>query len=291
VISSIETGLADLLHRLGIAQDALLGRGGEAFVYALSAERVARIYHPGTNGVTVAERAALLQELSGSAHRVPFAIPTVLEILTLEDRIVTIERRLPGRPLNEVLGEARGVARTRLIHAYLDAADRIGDLRVDRPWVGDLMGSNPIRTETFGSYLAQRAARSLAAAGEEFAQVDPRVLAAALPEPSAGSLVHLDAFAGNMLADGEGITAILDFGVVALIGDRRLDPLTAAAYLTPAITPTATDEDRRIAHHWLEEKDLADLFLPAQRWVAAFWSFASDDEPLYKWCQSVLLTR
>lgn len=278
-----------LLNRLDIGADALLGRGGEAYVYALDADRVARIYHPGGNPTTVEERAALLHELGSSAHRVPFAIPAVIETHHLDGRIVTIERRLPGRPLGEALGEARGSARTKLIHAYLDAAARIGDLRVDRPWFGDLMGGGSIRTATFRDYLAQRAARSLASAGEEFARVDPGELAVALPEPATGELVHLDAFPGNMLADGEHITAVVDFGVVAIVGDRRLDPLSAVAYLTPAITPTATDEDRRVAHAWLDEHDLADLFIPAQRWIAAFWSFASNDEPLYEWCQSVLL--
>jgi Ser/Thr protein kinase RdoA (MazF antagonist) len=288
MISSVETGLAEILNQFGIAHDALLGRGGEALVYALDAERVARIYHKGAGRATVDARAALLQELSGSAHGVPFAIPAVLETLVVEGRIVTVERRLPGRPLIDLLGEAVGSTRSALIRSYLDAAAHIGDLIADRPWYGDLMGGGAIRTATFGDYLAQRAARSLAV-GEEFAQIDPRALAAALPEPSAGALVHLDAFPGNMLADGEGITAVVDFGVVAIVGDRRLDPLTAVAYLTPAITPTATDEDRRVAHAWLEEKELADLFLPAQRWIAAFWSFASNDEPLYEWCQSILL--
>jgi aminoglycoside phosphotransferase (APT) family kinase protein len=288
---SADAALDSVLSRLEIGADALLGHGGEALVYALDADRVARIYHPGANPVTVDERAALLRELGNSAHHVPFAIPEVLETHTVDGRMATIERRLPGRPLNEVLGEAAGEARTRLIHAYLDAAARIGDLRIDRPWVGDLMGGSPIRTTTFGDYLTQRAARSLAAAGNDFAQVDAQALAAALPEPATGELVHLDAFPGNMLSDGESITAVVDFGVVAIIGDRRLDPLSAAAYLTPAITPVATDEDRRLAHAWLAERDLSDLFIPAQRWIAAFWSFAYDDEPLYEWCQSILLAR
>jgi hypothetical protein len=284
-------GLAGVLDQLGLADDALLGRGGEAFVYALDAERVARIYHPGANRATVDARTLLLQELAGSAHCVPFAIPAVIETRVLNERIVTVERRLPGRPLNEVLGETMGSTRTKLIHAYLTAAAQIADLVAARPWYGDLMGSDAIRTATFGDYLEKRAARSLAAAGNPFVHVDPKALASALPEPATGELVHLDAFPGNMLTDGEEITAVVDFGVVAIIGDRRLDPLSAVAYLTPAITPTATDEDRRIAHAWLNEQGLADLFLPAQRWIAAFWSFAYDDEPLYRWCQSILLTR
>ena len=99
----------------------------------------------------------------------------------------------------------------------------------------------------------------------------------------------MDAFPGNMLADGEAVTAVLDFGVVALMGDRRLDPLTAAAYLADDIARVTTDSDRAVAHEWLVARGLADLFLPVQRWCATFWSFARDDARLHQWCRSVLL--
>jgi hypothetical protein len=53
----------------------------------------------------------------------------------------------------------------------------------------------------------------------------------------AKSFVHLDAFAGNMLAEGSVVSAVTDFGVTAEAGDARLDPLTAPVYLSaPEIT-------------------------------------------------------
>ena len=91
-----------------------------------------------------------------------------------------------------------------------------------------------------------------------------------------------------MLGEGEAITAVLDFGVVALVGDRRLDPLAAVAYLAPDITPAASDSDRAVADEWLAEADLAALYPPARRWLAAFWSVARDDVRLHDWCRSVL---
>jgi hypothetical protein len=281
---------AYILEALGIGPDALIGQGGEAAIYALDADSIARIYHAGTDKYTVAGRTALLQELAASAMHVPFAIPTVLQTLVFDQRLVTIERRLPGRPLGEVLGEYRGQERLRLVRAYLEAASQIGELRIVRPWYGDLIRQTPIRTKTFGEYLRQRAAHSLAAAGDRFAGIDPARLAAALPEPDEGAFVHLDAFPGNMLVEGTTVTAVVDFGAVAILGDRRLDVLSAAAYLTPLITPTATVDDRTVAHEWLVEHNLADLYEPAQRWIAAFWAFAHDDRALFQWCQSVLLS-
>jgi aminoglycoside phosphotransferase (APT) family kinase protein len=279
-----------VLSALGIGPNALLGQGGEAWVYGLDGERVARIYRPGTSRQSVAGRTALLQEMAATQNRVSFAIPTVLDTLEIEPYWVTIERRLAGRPLIDLLANATGPIRERLITAYLDAAAAIHRLGVDRPWFGELSGGpNPLRTTTFRQYLAQRAAHSLTEAGGDFAHVSATALANALPEPDAPALVHLDAFPGNMLAHDEGeITAVLDFGVVAIMGDARLDPLAAAVYLGPAITPTATVRDRHLAQVWLADHDLAHLYQPARRWLAAFWAFAHDDPPLFEWCRAVL---
>ncbi len=174
------------------------------------------------------------------------------------------------------------------MRAYLDVASRIGDLGVERPGYGDLVRDDPVCPSTFREFLRIRAARSLAKAGAAFTAVDPAALAAALPEPSNPALVHLDAFAGNMLAKGEVITGVVDFGI-AIVGDRRLDPLTAAAYLTPWITPTATEADGAVADEWLAARGLAEIYEPARRWVAAYWSGAVDDVALHRWCRSVLI--
>lgn len=278
-----------VLSALGIGAGALLGRGGEASVYALDAERVARVHHLGTRRSAVDDRALLLAELGRSTTRVRFAIPTVLETTELEGHLVSIERRLAGRPLSDVLGESAGEPRAALVRAYLDAAARIGDLELVRPWYGDLCRSDAIRTGTWREYLERRAAHSLAVAGADFGGVVPAELAAALPDPIGAELVHLDCFPGNVLVEGGTVSAVIDFGTVSILGDRRLDPLTAAAYLASSITPPATATDRRIAREWLSDRGLDELFEPAQRWIAAFWSLAGDDPRLYDWCRSTLL--
>jgi hypothetical protein len=274
---------------LGIPEDAFLGSGAEATVYALDGRRVARIHRSAAVGKDVAGRAALLSELAGSGGAVPFAIPRVLDVVAVEDRFVSIEARLPGRALSEVLAGASGKEREALIRAYLDGAARIGDLRLDRAWYGDLANRDPIRTATIREYLRERARKSLAAAGPDFAAVDADELAAALPEPTRAALVHLDAFPGNMLAEAGSITAVLDFGTTGIVGDRRLDPLTAAAYLDSPITPSATASDRRAAGEWLRDHQLMDLYAPARRWLGAYWSFAREEPRLFDWCRSLLL--
>jgi hypothetical protein len=284
-----DTELFPVLDTLGIGIDSLLGQGSEAWVFALDGERIARINRAGTTQIQADGRIALLSELGHSAKNVPFAIPTILDTIVIKGYIVTIENRLPGRPLTQALAESAGEAREALVRAYLEAVAQIGNLTLFRPWYGDLSDANAVRADSFRVYLQKRAEQSLKAASPEFETIDPVQLAAAFPEPDTAAFVHLDAFPGNVLVEGEVITAVIDFGASAIIGDRRLDPLTAAVYLSSAITPTATDRDRSTAQEWLAACNLADLFPAVQNWIAAYWSFAQDDISLYQWCRTTLL--
>ncbi len=286
---AMDVGLTKVLDAFGIDSNTLLGHGGEAWVFALDDDRVARVNRSRKNRAQVACRTALLSELAYSGGRVHFDLPVILDTVEIEGYIVTVERRLPGRPLNQVLAELAGEARASLVRAYLEAAAQIGDLVVARSWYGDLLHTDAIRTATFREYLEKRAVQNLGAAGHIFKTVDPAQLAAALPEPDGAALVHLDAFPGNMLADGEIVTAVIDFGASSIMGDRRLDPLTAAAYLSPSITPTSTKRDRSVAQEWLVARGLADYYDAVRDWIAAYWSFARDDISLYRWCQSILV--
>jgi aminoglycoside phosphotransferase (APT) family kinase protein len=277
-----------LLARFGLDLGAEIGRGGEACVYALDGQRVLRVSHSPAPQRAQAQHRAFLMELGQSAGRVPFSIPEVLDQLEIDGQVVSIERRLPGRALVDVLGELSGPARRQLIIKHLDAAACIGDLQIERPYFGDINHPAPIRTSTFAEYLKRRAEESLRVAADDLREVDAAELASGWPEPDSKALVHLDAFAGNMLSDGETITAVIDFGVVSVVGDRRLDPLLAAAYLVPPICRTARPEDQVVCGEWQEAHGLAALYRPARRWAAAYWSFARDDAALAGWCQAAL---
>lgn len=143
---------------------------------------------------------------------------------------------------------------------------------------------------TWRGYLTERAAHSLQTSTPAFRHLDPATLADDFPDVAARAFVHLDAFAGNMLASGTKITAVLDIGLTSAAGDARLDPVAAAVYLSsPQITSVATARDAEVAMSWLRSNGLADWFEPTRRWLAAFWCSAVDDVPLHEWCRSVLL--
>jgi Ser/Thr protein kinase RdoA (MazF antagonist) len=281
-----------VLRALGVDPLALLGRGGEATVYALDDERVARVLrHPDRAGVQ--HRRALVAELlTGGA---PFALPEILDVGEVDGRVFTIERRLPGRPLRDVLAATdAGAARDELVERYLEAAQALGHLHLrSRGWFGELIGleGEALRAPAWRGFLAVRAARSLAHAGWVGASPVPARLADGLPDVRNGAFVHLDVCAANVLVDGGAVTAVLDIGPTAVVGDAAMNALTAAVHLAaPEITPAVRPRDVAVARSWLRSTGLDDRFEPARRWLAAYWSFATDDVPLQSWCRSVLGT-
>jgi Phosphotransferase enzyme family len=283
-----DPGLVKVLAAFDVQPGALLGHGGEAWVYALDEERVIRVLHEGGALEMVLASAELATKLSQS--RPPFSLPELIDVGEVQGRCYAIERRLSGRPVAEEL--ARVDDRAALIEAYLECSSQLGALALDhQDWWGDLLRVPPVRSETWRDYLRRKAEASLTTAGTEFARINAGVLAEEMPTETMRSFVHLDAFPGNMLAVGTTITAVIDLGTTALAGDRRLDPLASVVYLTPAITPTAEDRDRDVAQAWLRNAGLEEFFRAAQRWLAAYWSFAIDDRRLHAWCRSVLLTR
>jgi hypothetical protein len=283
----IEVVLAALGVKLG--RDALLGHGGEATIYALDQDRVLRLLHKGAGTDKIHRNKALLQELNADA--VPFRIPEVLEVGEVYGRAYSIESRLAGRSMSEALKTIEGPDRDRLIEAYLEAANVLGDLRAE-PWTfyGELAAGQPVRAETWCEFLTRRAAKSLEVAGDPLDQIPAETLTVGLPEPAHSEFVHLDAFPGNMLCEGTRITAVLDFGPTCIAGDRRFDPLSAAVYLDPAHThlPNATIRDEDVARTWLRSAGLIEMLEPVRRWLAGYWAFAVDEASLQAWCRSVL---
>ena len=292
-IADIEPRRADraVLAHFGVDESALLGRGGEARVFAVDGERVVRLPHPGVDVASLDARRRFLDSIRDAD--VPFAVPEVLDHVEVESRMVVVERRLQGRDALEALAEP-GTDRAALVRSHLDAAAAIADLPCPSGRFGELWGQGALVTDTFAEWATERLAVSLRLGGKPFAAVDAAAVTAELvralpePEPARPVLVHLDAFLGNMLAEGEHITAVLDFGPMTIGGPRHLDPCVAVAYLAPEITPTATDEDREVGRRWALDAGLGPLLGPAEQWMAAYWAGAAGDARLQRWCRRIL---
>ena len=284
-----DPGLRAVLTAFNIGPDSLLGLGGEARVYALDHDRVLRVQHAGADLASLDCRRQLVDELRCAASQ--FRLPEIISVGEVDGRIFSIEHRLPGASVLQRLARLGGRERDLLIESHLDTSAAIAALKLrPREWFGELVGEHPLRAPTWKQFLCDRAAKSLSAAGGEFSLVNAAQLAADMPEITASAFVHLDACAANMLSVGTTITAVLDIGITSVVGDPVLDPVAAVAYIsTPHITPGATSRDADVAMTWLRSAGLEDRLIPTQRWLAAYWSFATDDVELHKWCRSVLL--
>lgn len=287
-----DQGLQSVMSRFATGPGALLGYGSEAVVLALDDKRALRVLREGADPAVLRARQGLVDELA--ARGAPFLLPELEEVGEFDGRWYGIERRLPGRPVTEVLPTLMGHERDLLVERYMDATAALGDLYLaPRAYWGELIGEHPLRAETWPAYLRSRATQSLRRSGLPLRGDGPAdlalELAAGLPNPDDAAFVHLDAFGGNVLVVGTSVTAVIDIGVTGVAGDRRLDPLSALVYLSaPEITPEATSRDAQVAMSWLRSAGLDQWLLPVRDWLAAYWSFAVSDKKLHEWCQAVL---
>jgi len=279
----------EVLARLGAPNAPLLGAGGEAQVYALGPDRVARIMRAGARRADADARAQLLAEIAAGRGDLPFLTPAVEAVEEIGGRIVSVEPRLPGEPLSLLLGRNAGPVRSELIASYLDTALQLREIRLPPHGFGPLLGNAGPRSDSWNSFATARLRGSAEACPPDLRAAVLLAAAAALAEPPEAALVHLDYFPANVLAADGRVTAVLDFGPAAAIGDPRMDAWGAVAYLDPEITPTASPADREQATAWLARAGLDAGYAAARRWLAAYWSFAADDARLIDWCRRILL--
>ncbi len=282
------------LDAFGVTADDLLGRGGEAHVYALDAERVLRIYK-GDNLDYLDERRAFYAGLRG--HGLPFATPDILEIGSREGALYTVERRIHGRDFAQALPTLTGAARATALSSYLEVAGQIGTVRLPQHPFGELVTPDtPIRRETWGDYLRARMAAMLAGGRADLEQDVPNFtavlgqiedrfsLVADWPEKR---LVHGDYFPGNVFIDAEHrICAVGDFGYSTVAGDPRMDLVGAVIFLEVV-------EGYRPADSQFLLRQLADRLGDGWEAVVEFYRLyysiyfsgcKADDPNTYWWC-------
>lgn len=275
---------------LGIADPQLIGFGGEARVYALDGQRVLRISHPEYDMATAKNNFELVQWILAKAKMVGLSTPEVISLDIVGERIVRIEKRLPGRPLSDLLANTGAEERAALINELLDAAEKICRIAMVQTQFGDVSATHPVRAQGWEGYLVAKIAQTLGKAPAAFQVLDPEQIAAHVPKfDGQPRLVHFDLFPGNVLFHTERVSAIIDFGPTMMMGDKRMELWSAVAYLDSQISPHANAADRAAGEKWLEKHNLQDGYAAAKQWIAAYWTFAHDDPKVLDWCRQVLL--
>lgn len=269
-----------------------IGEGGEAEVFALDERRVLRRFR--RDDPSIPRRAELTAEIAAGAGVLDVEVPEILDQGVDDDgRPWFVERRLAGRSMTDALGELEGDQRRLLVDSYLSTAMRLREITFERPWIGELIAEEPMRHESWPGYLDAVLPRQLAQTElADYPEIDPatvvdevRDTVRTLPD-TPPTLVHFDYFPGNVLCDDRRITAVIDWSVLAIMGDPDLDVALAVAYF--GVTPTATADDVTFAWSWLTERGLAEKARVYERWGAAWWLPGSPDPTIRAWVAGVL---
>ena len=286
-----------VLDRYGLRPEHHLGHGGEADVFALDAERVVRVHRNPDHHASAAyvrSIGALYATLDRGA--VPFALPEVLEVHE-EEVTWSIERRLPGRPFDALLGELSGAERTRAITGYVDGAAAFGALGVPDGFgdgVGELFTAERLRTDTWAELVEARLRLQLARGEPVVRDLVPgldraaeRVLSLARAETAAGrTLVHGDFFPGNVLfGDDLAVSAVFDLGWLTVVGDPTHDVRSAVAFWS--VRPWSKPGDRAALvaaatrHLGAGTREMLER---TERFEQVRFAFVAEDPHLFAWC-------
>lgn len=281
-----------VLRRFGATSAERIGHGGEATVYALSGERVLRVFH--TPHGDIARIAAFYDELAGQDPG--FALPRVIEYGEIDGVSYSVDRRISGRPMMDALSGLTGDRRRVALDAYLDAAEAIARLRIVRPYFGEILPLDPIQRPAWRAFLHARVDASRALSQHLSGDV-PHLDAAmtivharidALREHPEPRLVHGDYFPGNvMIGDDLAVSGVIDFGSLTLIGDPPLDVASAIIFLEVA-RPAFLPEDTV----YLTERAVRTYgagFTETMRTYRAYYALRladskTQDRRLYAWC-------
>ena len=267
-----------ILQQHSLANADLLGEGDEAQVYALGPDHVVRIGKaPADRGLTTRRRAFYA---ALDPARVSFRLPTIVQEADRDGVSYSVERRIAGRSLANALPDLEGAARQRALTAYAETATSVRRIGYAQDGFGEVLAAPPVRSAAWADFMLSRAGGCLAAhhrIAEHVGQADRALgrleymlapCGAVRPE-----LVHGDYYPANLMVGADGpVTGLIDFGLLTVMGDWRMDAAGAVLYLTgmAGITP----EDKRIVLDHLKE----------HRLFYAFRLLDTSKAGLLRWC-------
>ncbi len=289
-----------MLRRFGATPTDRIGRGGDATVYALSDNRVLRVLHSPAS--PIGRIASFYDELAGQDPG--FALPRVIEHGVIDGTAYSIDRLIPGRPLIDVLPELSGDRRHTALDSYLDAADAIATLRIERPLYGEILADPPMQRSTWTEFLLDRADAALAKSSgrlaADVANVDAVIATvrrhlASLDPHCERRLVHGDYFSGNvMMGDDLAVSGVLDFGTLTVMGDTAMDVVSAIIFME--VIPARDPEDATYltarAVRARGARFVEHLRAYREYYALRLAPYAEADDPrLYAWCVRTLVER
>lgn len=228
-----------VLHRLGFSHAEPLASGAEGAVFRVTRGRVAKVW--ARRSVKDVERSkAFYDELCAAS--LPFATPSIEQVMLGGTYAVSLEVELSGEPLQRLVAHQARRIETKVVSAFVEVLANLARAPVG-PAARELAALQEARSfrqdgDTFARALdalierrvsprAERWRRRL----ENFDEVRSDVRRGlAFLDAASESVLHGDVFGENVLVDADGRpSAVLDFGFVTTVGDPRFDAAVCAA--------------------------------------------------------------
>jgi aminoglycoside phosphotransferase len=212
----------------------LLGQGMEGAVYDLGGGLVGKIWF-NRMAAEVLPLQAFLAEVD--EQDLSFGTPRIVAVDNVGGRAVSIEKRLAGTPLRQLL-ESGAMSQQQGLDLFVEVVAALGRTTAGPatralPLLG---GTEPARGEwdvAVAELVRRRAVDSeqyLAADVDGFEELLERVLAGlAAVQVDQAQIVHGDICQPNILV-GDGRPALLDWGFFTTAGDNTFDAATAAGF-------------------------------------------------------------
>jgi len=228
----IPANVRAVLRELGREDAALLGQGGEGYVFTFGDDTAVKIYHD----ADVPYLRSLQQLQAHVTERcLPFATPQILEIGTALGTHYTIEPRLTGMLMEEKFPAATADEKYALLRSYHDAITVLHGIEFpDLPY-GSLVEIEPRITDvTWHGFLVRtldyKVGLSRERLSRDVAELDGKVqllsavMTKVLSSVGRRSLVHADYFVNQVLVnEANEVSAVMDISCHAVAGDPRLD--------------------------------------------------------------------
>jgi putative membrane protein len=292
-------GEAGLLAAFGIGRDQLLGSGGESEVFAIDHDRVLRLYRDRHEAPhrTATQLQALYQ--GWSENDIGLELPLIIELGERNGRFFTVDRRFSGRNLSGWLQFADTTQRRAALITFLDATERLQQLRSPVPGFARLIGDGAPRAfGTLVELLSNMLSGPTQSSRDQLERDVPHVaevwnqLHAVLAQRSvAPAVVHGDVCPPNAYLSqgpqGPVVTGIADFSPHTVHADPLMDVAGAVIFLE--LEPYA---DAAADAAWLEAVAAERHGREIVRWIDVYRRFYgfyfSDayafDPTLYAWC-------